>query len=96
MGQKVKEMMDQVVDNMGEDYDKALMKEMRKSKNNRQYIGDEEVGEYDEAKVNDRMESDAAKSVTKKYGISKYTSGGSIKIKGNGIAKRGNNFKGIF
>ena len=68
---------DQIADNMGKDYDKSLMKQMRKSKNNRQYIGNEEVGKFDEAKVNDRMEAEAINSVSKKYGI-KMKSGGKV------------------
>ena len=80
---------DQIVDNMGKDYDKSLMKQMRKSDNQRQYIGNEEVGEYNEAKVHDRMETDAMNSVAKKYGISKMKKGGRVGLKSGGLAKRG-------
>ena len=73
----VEKTMNQIVDNMGKDYDKSLTKQMRKSKNNRQYIGNEEVGKFDEAKVNDRIETDAMNSVAKKYGI-KMKSGGKV------------------
>jgi hypothetical protein len=80
---------DQIVDNMGKDYDKSLTKQMRKSDNQRQYIGNEEVGEYNEAKVHDRMETDAMNSVAKKYGISKMKKGGRVGLKSGGLAKRG-------
>ena len=80
---------DQIADNMGKDYDKSLMKQMRKSDNQRQYIGNEEVGEYNEAKVHDRMETDAMNSVAKKYGISKMKKGGRVGLKSGGLAKRG-------
>ena len=73
----VEKTMNQIVDNMGKDYDKSLTKQMRKSKNNRQYIGNEEVGKFDEAKVNDRIETDAMNSVAQKYGI-KMKSGGKV------------------
>ncbi len=85
----VEKTMNQIVDNMGKDYDKSLMKQMRKSDNQRQYIGNEEVGEYNEAKVHDRMETDAMNSVAKKYGISKMKKGGRVGLKSGGLAKRG-------
>ena len=42
----------------------------------------------------DSMQGMMARKRTAKEGS--FKTGGSIKIKGNGIAKRGNNFKGIF
>ena len=85
--------MDDIVDNMGKDYDNALNKEMSKEIRNRQKVnkrdGSVETAEYDID--HNKMESNAANKVKKKYGFDK---GGMAR--GMGAAIKGGKFQGVF
>ena len=85
--------MDDIVDNMGKDYDNALNKEMSKEIRNRQKVnkrdGSVETAEYDID--HNKMESNAVNKVKKKYGFDK---GGMAR--GMGAAIKGGKFQGVF